>query len=181
MKRSTFNLKAGLVLAALGLSTLVSASAATINVNSRDSVQAAVHGARSTKHHKKEDAAVHALFDLASPITSPFPSDRFTLPDADQNTGRRVNLPKPADCVANASDCEEIDSLNELDGFSAAPWLSIPFDGDVDPNTIAGNVFLIALGDTLAPQSKDRDDEADADDDDKASVGDSGFRKIDLN
>jgi hypothetical protein len=134
MKRS-LNQTAGLAISLLTLSSLIIAPAA------------------------QEDATVHALFDLASPVTSPFPSDRFTLPDANQNTGRRVNLPKPADCVANASDCEEIDSLNELDGFSAAPWLSIPFDGDIDPNTIAGHVFLIALGDTLAPQLTDTDDE----------------------
>src|SRR5919197_677825 len=136
---------------------------------------------RATKHLKTEGASVHALFDLASPSTSPFPSDRFTLPDADQNTGRRVNLPKPVDCVANASDCEEIDDLNELDGFSAAPWLSIPFDGDIDPNTIVGNVFLIALGDTLAPQPEDADAETHADHDNAPSVGNSGFHKISLN
>ena len=151
MKTLTFNLSAALAICLLSLSSaLITARAA------------------------REDAAVHALFDLSSPVTSPFPSDRFTLPDADQNTGRRMNLPKPTDCVANASDCEEIDSLNEFDGFSAAPWLSIPFDGDIDPNTIAGNVFLIALGDTLTPQPAHTDG-------DVASDGHTPFRKIGLN
>ncbi|HXJ55140.1 MAG TPA: hypothetical protein VNU68_00610 [Verrucomicrobiae bacterium] len=151
MKRTTFNSRAGLAICLLSLSS------------------AFITGSAANK-----DTAVHALFDLASPETSPFPSDRFTLPDAGQNTGRRVNLPKPADCVANSSDCEEIESLNELDGFSAAPWLSIPFDGDIDPNTIAGNVFLIALADTLGSQAADTDDEV-------ASDGVSSFHRIALN
>ncbi len=37
--------------------------------------------------------AVHPLFDLAAVTTSPFPTDRFTVADNTQNTGRRVNLP----------------------------------------------------------------------------------------
>ena len=32
---------------------------------------------------------VHALFNLNSPSTGPFPSDWFTVPDGSQNTRRR--------------------------------------------------------------------------------------------
>src|SRR6266545_2624617 len=52
-------------------------------------------------------------FDLADPAGAPFPSDRFTVPDASQRTGRRVELPKP-DCGVRPSDCAEIDVLNAL-------------------------------------------------------------------
>src|SRR6266540_2251256 len=42
-------------------------------------------------------ASVQARFDLSTPQAGPFPSDRFTVPDPTNNTGLRVNLPKP-DC-----------------------------------------------------------------------------------
>jgi hypothetical protein len=72
---------------------------------------------------------VHALFDLGSPARSPFPADHFTVADLNTVTGLRVQLPMPADCVSSASDCSEITELNELDGFSVRPRVSIPFDG----------------------------------------------------
>ena len=59
------------------------------------------------------DAAVHPLFDLSSPTRSPFPSDRFTVADRTQNTGRRVALPMPFDCVAHASECHDVTFLNQ--------------------------------------------------------------------
>ena len=92
---------------------------------------------------------VHARFDLNSPKGSPYPSDRFTVSDDKQITGRRVNLPVPADCSASPTDCEDITqlALNELDGFNPDPWLSIPLDGDIDVGTIKGNIFLVSLGD----------------------------------
>src|SRR5215510_7814879 len=73
------------------------------------------------------EAHVETLFDVGSLSGSPFPSNRFTVPDAGQLTGRHVNLPKP-DCAARPSDCEDIDVLNTLDGFNLQPRLSIPFD-----------------------------------------------------
>lgn len=92
---------------------------------------------------------VKVLFDLAAPSGGPFPSDRFTEPDATQNTGLRVNLPKP-DCVVQVSDCEDIDLLNDLDGFNVQPRLSIPFSGPIDVNSVtSGTVFLVSLGSRL--------------------------------
>ena len=104
----------------------------------------------------RADADVHALFDLATPTTGPFPSDWFTVPDARQNTRRRVNLPLP-DCAVLQSDCEDLAVINTLDGFNLQPRLSIPFDGAIDVATVSSNtVFLISLGSAL----RDGEDES---------------------
>jgi hypothetical protein len=96
-------------------------------------------------------SAVHPLFDLAAVTTSPFPTDRFTVADTSQNTGRRVNLPLP-DMGTNLSDYQDTQVLNTLDGFNLQPRLSIPFDGLIDVNSVTSNtVFLVSLGDTLDP------------------------------
>jgi len=91
-------------------------------------------------------AGVEALFDLTSPATSPFPSDRFTVADHDQRTGVRVSLPKP-DCIVRVSDCADIDVINTLDGFNLQPRLSIPFSGPIDVSTVSSStVFLVRIG-----------------------------------
>jgi hypothetical protein len=91
-------------------------------------------------------AGVEALFDLSSPVTSPFPSDRFTVADHDQKTGVRVSLPKP-DCAVRASDCADLDVINTLDGFNLQPRLSIPFSGPIDVSTVSSStVFLVRIG-----------------------------------
>ena len=64
-------------------------------------------------------------------VLSLFPSDRFTVHDRTQNTGRRVNLAKP-DCTAHVVRCQDIDVLNTLDGFNIQPRLSIAFSGPID-------------------------------------------------
>jgi len=93
-------------------------------------------------------AGVTALFDLSSRSGGPFPTDRFTIPDPSQNTGLRISLPKP-DCRVRVSDCEDVDLLNELDGFNVFPRLSIPFNGPIDVNTVSSaTVFLVSLGST---------------------------------
>jgi hypothetical protein len=97
-------------------------------------------------------SAVHALFDLGSPEGGPFASDRFTLADHAQNTGRHVNLPLP-NPVTNPSDYQDTQVLNTLDGFNLQPRLSIPFDGSIDVNSVnSRTVFLVNLGDTLNHQ-----------------------------
>jgi hypothetical protein len=78
-----------------------------------------------------------------------FPSDRFTVRDLTQNTGRRVNLPKPS-CTERPSDCADIDVINTLDGFNVQPRLSIAFDGPIDASTVdRHSVFLVHLGSTI--------------------------------
>jgi len=91
-------------------------------------------------------ATVEVLFDFSSPASSPFPSDRFTVEDHDQNTGVRVKLPKP-DCAVRPSDCADLDVINTLDGFNLQPRLSIPFSGPIDVSTVSSStVFLARLG-----------------------------------
>lgn len=82
-----------------------------------------------------------------------FPSDRFTVFDAAQNTSRRVNLPVPADCAAAVPpsarwlQCQDISVLNTLDGFNIQPRISIAFDGPIDVSTVnSDSVFLVNLG-----------------------------------
>jgi hypothetical protein len=96
-------------------------------------------------------ATVHALFDLTTPTGGPFPSDAFTVADPTQNTGRRVSLALP-DCTVRPSDCNDLTVINTLDGFNLQPWLSVPFDGEIDVATVTSqSVLLIRLGDTLVP------------------------------
>src|SRR6266705_1089469 len=95
-------------------------------------------------------SATEVLFDLfspaSSPASSPFPSDRFTVDDHDQNTGVRVTLPKP-DCAVRPSDCADIDVINTLDGFNLQPRLSIPFSGSIDVSSVSSStVFLVRVG-----------------------------------
>lgn len=94
-------------------------------------------------------AGIQALFDLSAPDKAPFPSNRFTVPDRSQNTGLRVDLPKP-NCTTNPSDCADLDVINTLDGFNVQPRLSIPFSGAIDVESVnSDNVFLVNLGDAL--------------------------------
>ena len=88
-------------------------------------------------------AGVQPTFDLAAPSGSPFPSDRFTTPDAAQLSRVRVDLPRP-NCAVFSSDCADIDVLNTLDGFNLQPRLSIPFTGAIDPaSATSSKVFLV--------------------------------------
>jgi len=90
-------------------------------------------------------AAVEPLFDLTSPMSAPFPSNRFAVVDKSNLTGLRVNLPKP-DCTLQPSSCDEIVVLNTLDGFNLQPRLRLPFSGLIDPGSVnSSNVFLVRL------------------------------------
>ncbi len=92
--------------------------------------------------HKKTEA----LFDLSSSSGSPFPSDLFTVEDATQNTGRRINLPFP-DCLQRPSDCADLEVINTLDGFNLQSRLAIPFSGSIDLSSVADrSIFLVNLG-----------------------------------
>jgi len=111
-------------------------------------------------------AAVHPIFELSTPAAGPFPSDWFTVPDASHDTRRRVNLPLP-NCALRPSDCEDLNVINTLDGFSADPRLSIPFDGPIDVTTVTNEtVFLVRLGSMFC----DGDDACDDDGDDGGHV-----------
>jgi hypothetical protein len=79
---------------------------------------------------------------------SPFPSNQLTKLDFGNVTYRRVNLPKP-DCAVHISDCQDIDVVNTLDGFSTQPRITVPFDGNIDVASVTSEtVYLVNLGDT---------------------------------
>jgi hypothetical protein len=95
-------------------------------------------------------AGVSVRLDTQSAAGAPFPSDVHTVFDPTQNSLRRVNLPKP-DCSVQVSDCEDIDVINTLDGFSTQPRITIPFTGDIEPTSVTSEtVFLFCLGQTLS-------------------------------
>jgi hypothetical protein len=77
----------------------------------------------------------------------------LTVRDGRQNTGLRVSLPKP-DCQEHVSDCQDLDVVNELDGFNLQPRLSMPFSGPIEPSTATSDaVFLVSLGSTVPGQN----------------------------
>jgi hypothetical protein len=98
-------------------------------------------------------AGVSVRTSSTDPTATPFPSDRFTVRAWHNNTFRRVSLPKP-DCAASSAkavECADIDVINELDGFSTQPRITIPFTGAIDPASVSSEtVYLVNLGDTLS-------------------------------
>jgi len=95
-------------------------------------------------------AGVSVRSNAADPAGTLFPSNRFTVTDFTQNTLRRVNLARP-DCSVQVSDCQDIDVINTLDGFSTQPRITVPFSGDIDVTTVnSDTVYLVNLGDTLS-------------------------------
>jgi Bacterial Ig-like domain len=95
-------------------------------------------------------AGVSVRFSSSDPAATPFPSDRFTVRDWGNNTFRRVSLPKP-DCTVQAAECADLDVINELDGFSTQPRITIPFTGAIDPTSVnSDTIYLVNLGDTLS-------------------------------
>jgi hypothetical protein len=92
-----------------------------------------------------------ALLGAAPSLAAPrvlFPSDRLTVRDNRQVTGRRVHLPRP-DCQKQRSACDEIRLVNQLDGFDLDPRLAIRFDGPVNLGRAARGITLrIARGGT---------------------------------
>jgi len=97
-------------------------------------------------------AGVSVRFSSTDPSATPFPSDRFTVRDWGNTTFRRVALPLPADCTGTAAlACADVAVINELDGFSTQPRITIPFTGAIDPASVTSDsVYLVNLGDTLS-------------------------------
>ncbi len=56
-----------------------------------------------------------------------FPSNRLTVRDAYQLTGRRLDLPMP-NCRRRPSDCNTVRLLNQLDGFDLDPRIVVQLD-----------------------------------------------------
>ena len=87
-----------------------------------------------------------ALAATGTKAGQPFPTNLFTVPDASQLTGLRVDLPKP-DCATHPSDCADVDVLDTLDGFNIQPRISIPFSAPIDLSTVSSStIFLVGPG-----------------------------------
>jgi hypothetical protein len=102
-------------------------------------------------------AAVLALAMLAVPAvpalaaSAPrvvFPTDRLTVRDAREATGRRVKLPLTG-CATHQSRCDAYRLANQLDGFDVDPRIAIRFDRKVNLRKAqAGITLRIAKGGT---------------------------------
>jgi hypothetical protein len=90
-------------------------------------------------------ACAPALAAPAAQVESLVPSDRLTVPDPGQATGRRMALPLP-DCGADAAGCDEMRLLNELDGWSVNPRVTIRFSGPVALDSVTRTTaFIVPL------------------------------------
>jgi hypothetical protein len=111
------------------------------------SVSAVIVIAIVAAHAQETPAAnrVYASFDLNHPDGGPFPADIFTIEDATQNTGLRINYPLP-DCAVRPTDCDDLAEVNTLDGWGLQPRISVSFTGDIDPASLnSGSVFLVTM------------------------------------
>jgi hypothetical protein len=72
------------------------------------------------------------------------PSNNFTVADAAQITGLRVNLPVPTCDSTNSSVCDDLTLLNLQDGFDLRPRVTVPFSGAIDVSTVnSTDLFVI--------------------------------------
>ncbi len=82
---------------------------------------------------------------VAAEVQALFPSDRQTVPDPRQSTGRRVALALP-DCAVDPAGCDEIRLVNELDGWSVNPRVAIRFSGPVALESVTkATAFIVPL------------------------------------
>jgi len=74
-----------------------------------------------------------------------FPSDRQTVPDPRQSTGRRVALGLP-DCAVDRAGRDEIRLVNELDGWSVNPRVAVRFSSPVALDSVTkATAFILPL------------------------------------
>ncbi len=78
-------------------------------------------------------AAASAPTATAAPTL--FPSDRLTVKDSRQATGKRVNLPV-TDCKQRPTDCDELRLINRLDGFDLDPRVELDLGRRIDPKRV---------------------------------------------
>ncbi|MDQ6649673.1 MAG: hypothetical protein M3Z02_06095, partial [Actinomycetota bacterium] len=79
----------------------------------------------------------------SSPETTVFPNDAFTVPDAAQISGRRVNLPMPPCDAVNVSPCDAVRIVNVLDGFDLQPRVAIPFSGPIQLDSVNSTTVYV--------------------------------------
>src|SRR5207244_8333964 len=84
-----------------------------------------------------------------------FPDNAFTVADASQLTGRRINfragidypniggVVQPSCTNADYSICDGFAQLNKLDGFDLQPRVLVPFTGAIDLGSVNTSNFFI--------------------------------------
>src|SRR5262245_12201055 len=81
----------------------------------------------------------------AADVRALTPSDRFTVRDPAQLTGRRVALPLP-DCARQPSSCDQVRLLNRLDGFSVNPRLAIAVSDPIQLESVSRpSAFIVPI------------------------------------
>src|SRR5438128_7778584 len=85
-----------------------------------------------------------------------FPDNAFTVADASQLTGRRINFREGIDypniggvvqrsCTnADYSICDAFAQLNKLDGFDLQPRVAVPFTGAINLGSVNASDFFIS-------------------------------------
>lgn len=92
------------------------------------------------------------LFRPGNPAVGPFPNNALTVPDAGQKTGMRVNLPYSNVCRSTAlSVCTNAGLLNQLDGFSVNPRITVCFSGPIDPSTLTSAIHFLPVNGSGEP------------------------------
>src|SRR5258708_39643511 len=92
--------------------------------------------------HASADARVQVLTGT-TPETRVMPSNAFTVADATQLTGIRINLPVPACNAATSSICDDLTLLNLEDGFDLRPRVTVPFTGPIDVTSVTPSDFYV--------------------------------------
>src|ERR1700704_6688062 len=88
-------------------------------------------------------AAPVQVLSGSTPDTRIMPSNVYTVPDGNQLTGVRVNLPVPACDSTNSSVCDDITLLNLQDGFDLRPRITVPFSGPIDVSTVTASTLYV--------------------------------------
>src|ERR1035441_2304100 len=89
-------------------------------------------------------SGVTVSWNPQDPTIGPYPTDALTTPDSTQKNGMRINLPMP-DCATAPSDCQDVQLINQLDGFQTVPRIRVPSSGPVDVNSIHHAVHYVVL------------------------------------
>jgi hypothetical protein len=88
------------------------------------------------------------LFNPASQEVGPFPSNALTIANSSQKTGLQVNLPPPSGCtpLSTTTQCVNVELLNQLDGFSLNPRITVCFSAVVNVSTLSDGIFFVPVG-----------------------------------
>ncbi len=88
--------------------------------------------------------ATTVLFQPTSPAVGPFPTNALTVEASSQKTGLQVNLPAPSGCtlMSTAAQCVNVELLNQLDGFSVNPRITVCFSAAVNVSTLENGIFF---------------------------------------